>query len=321
MTYIGIPSANSSKQGNWGKFAVMDYGFSDSTPFDTRTKELLGKAIPTLLRLLIHIEPSDPLEWVAEPNENPLTIHRRADFVVRNLKTGQFLQVELQSQASHDLLKRCVVYGTPYFFHFGIFPNQYVLHLGNDRANYDPTEYQDGWHSYRIEVIDMKQLPADDFLHTDIPEVVVLAILCASESSERLVEEILIRLRELVLDMERLGDYISILDTLGGLRDLNQIIKDKANHMALHFDKTKTFLFNDGKVEGLLEGEARGKQLGKAEGIQEGLEKGIQQGEEKKLVELVHEMYADGDMTLAKIARLCHITEGRVREILNLSKT
>jgi len=303
---------HSSKQENWGKFALMDYGFSDSTPFDTRTKELLGKAIPTLLRLLIHIEPSDPLEWVAEPNENPLTIHRRADFVVRNLKTGQFLQVELQSQASNDLLKRCVVYGTPYFFHFGIFPNQYVLHLGRDRANYDPIEYQDGWHSYRIEVIDMKELPADDFIHTDVPEVVVLAILCAAKSSERLVEEILIRLRELVLDTERLADYISILDTLGGLRDLNQIIKDKANHMALHFDKTKTFLFNDG-IE-------QGKQLGKAEGIQEGLEKGIQQGEEKKLVELVHEMYADGDMTLAKIARLCHITEDRVREILNLPK-
>jgi predicted transposase YdaD len=286
----------------------MDYGFSDSTPFDTRTKELLGKAIPTLLRLLIHIEPSDPLEWIAEPNENPLTIHRRADFVVRNLKTGQFLQVELQSQASNDLLKRCVVYGTPYFFHFGIFPNQYVLHLGSDRANYDPVEYQDGWHSYRIEVIDMKELPADDFLHTDVPEVVVLAILCAAESPEHLVEEILIRLRELVLDTERLADYISILDTLGGLRDLNHIIKDKSNHMALHFDKTKTFLFNDGKIEG------------KAEGIQEGLEKGIQQGEEKKLIELVQEMYAEGDMTLAKIARVCHITEDRVREILNLSK-
>jgi len=76
--------------------------------------------------------------------------------------------------------------------------------------------------------------------------------------------------------------------------------------MALHFDKTKTFLFNDGKVEGLLEG----KQLGKAEGIRE--------GEDKKLVELVHEMYTEGDLTLAKIAKICHITEDRVREILNL---
>jgi len=287
------------------------FNFPDATPFDTRTKQLLTNGIPVLLRLLLHMEPGEPLEWVTKPNEEPLVVHKRADFVVRNLKTNHLLQVEIQTQSSPDLLRRCFVYASPYVFYYDTIPHQYILHLGRDRANY-PTCYEDGWHSYRIEVIDLKQIPAEDFLHTDTPEVVVLAVLCAAESKERLVEEILMRLRELVLDTERLADYISILDTLGELRDLNQIIKDKANHMALHFDKTKTFLFNDGVAVG----EERGKQLGKAEGIQEG----IAQGEDKKLVELVREMYAEGDMTLAKIAKICHITEDRVREILNLPK-
>jgi len=37
----------------------------------------------------------------------------------------------------------------------------------------------------------MKELPAEDFLQADVPEVVVMAILCASESPEQLVEAIL----------------------------------------------------------------------------------------------------------------------------------
>jgi predicted transposase YdaD len=274
----------------------MSIQFPDATPYDTRTKQLLANAIPVLLHTLLRMKSADPHDWIALPNEQPLNVHKRADFVIRNPKTNQLIQIELQTYAESNLLERCFVYAAPYVAQYQAIPHQYILHLGKTPANYR-TLYADDWHTFRIEVIDIKQFPARDFLATDIPEAVILAILCAYESPERLVEEILERLRALSLDKNRLADYISILDTLGELRDLNTLIKEKAKHMALQFDKTKTFLFQEGK--------AIGTEIGKAE------------GRDETLMEIVREMYADGD-PIPKIAKICHLTQERVREILQL---
>jgi predicted transposase/invertase (TIGR01784 family) len=120
-----------------------------------------------------------------------------------------------------------------------------------------------------------------------------------------LVEDIFKRLRELVLDNNRLADYISIADTLSTLRDLNDLIKNKRKHMALQLDITKSSVYQEGVEEGIAKG--------KAEGIQEGIAK----GRDETLLEIIREMHADGD-PIAKIARICHLTEERVKEILNI---
>jgi predicted transposase YdaD len=99
-----------------------------------------------------------------------------------------------------------------------------------------------------------------------------------------------------------LADYISIADTLSTLRDLNDLIKNKRKHMALQLDITKSSVYQEGVEEGIAKG--------KAEGIQEGAD--------LKLLEIVREMYAEGDISITKIARICHLTEERVKEILNL---
>jgi hypothetical protein len=54
--------------------------------------------------------------------------------------------------------------------------------MGKTPANYRTT-YESRWHTFRIEVIDLKQIPAERFLQSEIPEAVIFAILCASESS------------------------------------------------------------------------------------------------------------------------------------------
>jgi predicted transposase/invertase (TIGR01784 family) len=50
---------------------------------------------------------------------------------------------------------------------------------------------------------------------------------------------------------------------------------------------------------------------------QEGVEEGIAKGRDETLLEIIREMHADGD-SIAKIARICHLTEDRVKEILNI---
>jgi predicted transposase YdaD len=265
---------------------------SDRTPYDTRTKLLLANAIPVLLRVLLRLEQTEALEWVTLPNEEPLTIHKRADFVIRNRTDNRLIQVELQTHPDKDMLERCFVYAAPYMARYKTIPYQYVLHLGKEPADYR-TEFSNDWHTFRIEVIDLKQVPAEDLLESDLPEAVVMAILCASESPERLVEDIFKRLRELVLDNNRLADYISIADTLSTLRDLNDLIKNKRKHMALQLDITKSSVY------------------------QEGVEEGIAKGRDETLLEIIREMHADGD-SIAKIARICHLTEDRVKEILNI---
>jgi predicted transposase YdaD len=294
----------------------MSIQFPDATPYDTRTKQLLAPAIPVLLPVLLNRKNANPEDWVTLPNEQTLSIHKRADFVIHNPKTNELIQIELQTYAESNLLERCFVYAAPYMAEYQTIPYQYILHLGKTPATYR-TKFRNKWHTFRIHVIDMKRQRAEQFLRTNIPEAVVLAILCAYKSPERLVEEILARLRDLTVDKNELADYISILDTLGELRDLNTIIQEKSKHMALQFDKTKTFLFREGLEVGKAEGRAEGKAEGIAEGKAEGKAEGIAEGRDEQLIEIVQEMYNDGD-SLAKIARICHLTEDRVRQILNL---
>jgi flagellar biosynthesis/type III secretory pathway protein FliH len=288
----------------------MKFDYSDHTPYDTRIKQVLANGIPVLLRLLLQLDSTDPLEWVTLPNEEPLTLHKRADFVMRNRNTNQLIQVEMQTHADTDLLERCFVYAAPYMVTYKTIPYQYILHLGKGRATYR-TAYQNDWHTFRIEVIDMKAFSAEDFLQSDLPEAVVMAILCAAGSPDRLVEDIFNRLRTLVLDNNRLADYISIVDTLSELRDMNEIIKNKRKQMALQFDITKSSIFQEGREKGITEGIAEGIAKGKAEGKTE--------GRDETILEIVREMHADGD-SIGKIARICHLTENQVREILGLAK-
>ena len=287
---------------------MTELDFIDGTPFDTRTKLLLKPAIPTLLRLLLRDEMAlalseDAFEWVALPNEEPLVLHRHADFVVCHRPTGVHIQIELQTRADRQLLRRCYVYAAPYFFYLGILPRQYVLHLGSDPANY-PTIFDDGWHRFEIKVIDLKQIPAGPLLASDIPEVVAFAVLCAAESPEQLVDAIFARLKALVLDPERLGDYISIVDTLGDLRDLQSILEEKHKDMSLHFDITRTVLYRKGEARGEAKGKAEGEAKGKAE------------GEAKAQKMLVQAMRDKGGLSPAEIVRVTGLTEAQVRALL-----
>ena len=259
--------------------------FPDTTPFDVRIKLLFQGGVDALLAVF-NIETQDPVEWLSLPTNKPLVINRQADFVVRNKRTGEIIQIEFQTAASKDLLQRCFIYACPYFEAFGVIPYQYILHLGKDAANY-PKLVEDKMHRYEIEVIDLKAIPADYLLRSEAPQVVVLAVLCATESPDALIDEILERLKAMMLDADRLADCISILDTLGELRDYDQLIKEKTKRMSFHFNIQNTFIYKEGREE----------------------------GEHRKLVELVHAMHEDGD-GLEKIARITHLTAAEVQAIL-----
>ena len=266
---------------------------SHPTPYDSHAKELLYQAVPALLSLLGHVGASG--KWVMQPNEEPVSSHRRADFVVKNLNTGEYIQVEFQTHADQRILRRCFLYAAPYFFKHGVLPLQYVLHLGNGPANY-PREYANAHYQIKIEIIDLKTVPAEKLLREQYPEMVVMAILCAGESPDQLVEAVFERLQALVLDKERLGDYISIADTLSRLRNMKGLVKKKSKRMALDLDFTKSFIYE--------------------EAHEKGIEKGIEKGKINTLVEIVHSMHEDG-LSLEKIARITHQSVEQVQAILD----
>ena len=261
----------------------------DTKPYDTRAKRLLSPAIPALLRLLGRLDRPD--EWKAEPNEKPLVTHRHADFILKNSRTGDYIQVEFQTQNDSHILRRLFLYAAPYYHLHGVIPYQYVLHLGKKPARQPPV-FNNGQYRVAIEIIDLKRIPAESLLDEPYPEIVVLALLCAHESPERLVEEILARLKAMVLDSEELRDYLSIMATLGNLRDLNSMIQQKSIRMGLHLDYTKTFIYDEGKAEG------------KAEGVYE------------TTAVFVDALYADGERDISRIARLARLSEADVRAIL-----
>ena len=107
----------------------------------------------------------------------------------------------------------------------------------------------------------------------------------------------------MVLDKERLGDYISIADTLSRLRKMKGLVKKKSKLMALDLDFTKSFIYEAAREKFLEEGKAESKAEGKIE----------------TLVEIAHSMYEEG-LPLEKIARITHQTVAQVQAILDRPK-
>lgn len=112
-------------------------------------------------------------------------------------------------------------------------------------------------------------------------------------------DKILIRLKELPLEENRLQKYTVQLRILSQLRNLQTETNNQINHMALKIDIRKDPVYQKGIAEG------------KAEGKAEGIAKGI----EEKSREIVINLLKNTSFTDEKIALLTAVSLDFIREI------
>jgi hypothetical protein len=105
------------------------------------------------------------------------------------------------------------------------------LHILKDRLQLNGLELQ-------FEVIVLNQIPKAVFLESDIPEEVVLAILCdfGEDQPESVVRQILQHLKKILRRSDRIKKYQKQLLILSRLRKMELIVKTEAEAMTIDYD-------------------------------------------------------------------------------------
>jgi predicted transposase YdaD len=147
----------------------------------------------------------------------------------------------------------------------------------------------------------------EKILDSDIPEEIILAILCdfKEENANEVLVKIIGRLRELSRDEITLKKYIRQILVLSRLRDLTTLTTKQLKNMAIIYDVEKDVLYKKGEELGLKKGE----ELGLKKGEELGLKKGEELGLKKTKIQGVQKALAQKILTLAQIADLFEVSE------------
>jgi hypothetical protein len=105
------------------------------------------------------------------------------------------------------------------------------LHILKDRLQLSGLELQ-------FEVIVLNQIPKEVFLESDIPEEVVLAILCdfGEDQPESVIRQILQHLKKILRRSDRIKKYQKQLLILSRLRKMELIVKTEVEAMTIDYD-------------------------------------------------------------------------------------
>ena len=148
-------------------------------------------------------------------------------------------------------------------------------------------------HDDQFEVIHLREIPKEIFLNSNVPEEVVLAILCdfGADQPERVIRIILQNLMKIVGRVPRLQRYQRQLHVLSRLRKLHPISLKEIKSMPIHYDIETDELY--------------------LAGLEKGLEKGIEQHRHETVVR----MLKAGRFTDDEIAGFAGVPVEYVRQV------
>ena len=158
---------------------------------------------------------------------------RRADLVAR-VKNDQgksyILHVELQNDNHKHMPLRMLRYYTDLALeHEDEEINQHLLYIGKAPLTMPDHVQAPEWR-YCYNVLDIRQLDSEDFLRSENPDALVLAILCdmGKREPDAVVAHIVSELRRLHgSKLDSLSDSLLKLETLAENRNLQNLVKEK----------------------------------------------------------------------------------------------
>ena len=124
-----------------------------------------------------------------------------------------------------------------------------------------PTEINRRNINFRYNIITMNQIDVDLFLNSDNPHEIVLAVLCKynRRQAPKIIKQILEKLRAKTQNERELHEYVTDLEILSNLRNLQRQTKKELEKMPVIYDLRKDIRFKEGKEEGLEEGLEKGE--------------------------------------------------------------
>ena len=236
--------------------------------YDKLIKECLTESLSGILTHALHI---DAQSTVLLDSKLQATEEHEADFLVEVTQaSGEPFLLHLEFQSTNDTTMsfRMLRYWLFIMQQYGQVlqdVRQYVIYVGKVPMEMDNTLSYDYLH-YSYPLIDMRSVPASPFLASDKPVEIIFAVLCAYQDKDLLVEQILQRLKETVVEELRLSKYIRQLEILSQLRNLQSTVHQKRAAMDMIYDIEQDPVYQEGIEYGEKRGEKKG-QKSKAQAI------------------------------------------------------
>lgn len=269
--------------------------------YDRIFKENIESLLLPLLNKLLGLKPPKlaPIDAKMQVTQEAEMDHIRR--VVHDDPAQDYgLQIEFHI-SDEDLRKRNLLHYA-LFHHITGLPLRQIVIYGGTLAN--PNHIHQNQLSLsgldlQYEVIVLKQIPKEQFLHSEIPEEVILAILCdfGEDEPTSVVRQILQNLKRILRKSNRIKKFQKQLLILSRLRKMELIVKTEVEAMTIHYDIETDGLF--------------------LKGIEEGIERGIEEGIELEKQVFVHKLWSLQEFSLEKIALMVDVSHERLLEILH----
>jgi hypothetical protein len=182
------------------------------------------------------------------------TMEREVDFL-RLVKTSEgeemIIHVELQTQGNREMVYRMSEYHGIELRKHKIKIKHFVVYLGMSktsmRSQLKPEEIFTGF-----ELINLHELKIDEFLSSQVPAEIMLAILAdfGKKQSERIIRLIIKQLKLYCENENDLRKYVKQLTVLSRLRNLDLQTKEIVRTMPVIYDITKDSFYQEGLEQG-----------------------------------------------------------------------
>ncbi|MEM6272144.1 MAG: hypothetical protein AAF998_22090, partial [Bacteroidota bacterium] len=240
------------------------------------------------------------------PENLQKTVNRQMDFVKRITTKQQeefILHVEFQTQNDPKIIFRMNLYHALLLEKYQLPIRSVVLYIGAKqaqmRSELHPEEIMTGF-----KLVDLPSIDHQEFLNSDIPEEIILAILADHQGDDpvKVMQSIQHRLIAVENDPTEQQKFLQQLRVLSRIRKLEYVFSENAKDMPLTFDIKEDHFYQKGVAEGKTEGRAEGRVEGKAEGKIEGK------------IEMIINLLSEG-MPIKKIATIADLPIDQIQEI------
>ena len=257
---------------------------------DIITKDILKSIAKELSKYILKIKIFDDIELIDK--EFSRIEKREADLLFKN--RDEIVHIEIQNTNHKDMPKRMLRYYSDILFDYEEYPiKQYLIYIGKAKCSIQSKIKRDKI-DYNYDIIDMKNIPCEEFLQSKDPSAVALSILCDFEGRDKqlIVNTILKRLKELSSDELEFRSKLRIVEILSTNRDLEKEVKKGEEMLRVDIEKMPSY------------------NIGLERGIQKGLEKGKQEGVIKVAKKMI-----EANMPIEDIINFTNLSKQVIEEL------
>ncbi len=226
---------------------------------------------------------------------------RRADLLGRT-REGVLVHVELQATNDPKMALRMAEYALAICRRYKSLPVQIVLYLGEKPLRMEPELSGLGW-TYRCQIVDIRDVPTENLLSSNLPEDNVLAVLTRFANQGDTIRRILGRIA--AAPAETRQTLLSELTLVAGLRRLRAIIGKEIDQMPILLDLKDHNILGPTFRKGLKQGMERG--------LEQGLERGLEQGERRLVLRMLAQRF--GELPTAVVKRLDSMSASEIESL------